>query len=41
MYPMKPAQPIIYVTREIERAIGMPPGPNYLIVADRPLTAKA
>ena len=32
---MKPAKPIIYVTREIERAMGMQPGPNYLIAADR------
>lgn len=28
-------QTIVYVTREIERALGIPPGPNYRIVANR------
>jgi hypothetical protein len=32
---MIPSKKIIYVTREIERALGMEPGDNYLIAADR------
>jgi len=34
-------QPIVYITREIERALGMMPGPAYRIVTNRTLYAEA